>query len=225
MDFYFYCSYEHSQKGFSMTKLQGDTLVQISNIPATVNEFFRYDKFAVLWREFVDEKIMLLGLRGLSGINTEGRRFNINMAITAEKDEFVALRRFALVCLGNLPRFQNFICNLFLIGGPCGYTLKVDDFVSYVKKCSRYTKIRIINKQDKRIGSLLSHFLHSENSSKATDLLRLAVYTGSHYDVIEMMGGGWRWHFKYVFVMPFSEFTPLFMNNDTLWELCEESLD
>lgn len=223
MDIYFYCSYEHSQKGFCMTKLEGNKLIQAGNIPTAVNEFFRYDKFAVLWRDFADTDIMFFGLRGLSGINTEGRRFDINMAITAGKDEFVALRRVALDCLGNLSRFQKMICSLFFVGGPCSYTLKEDEFNEYIKRCSRYTKINIINKQDKRIVKILPHFLRTENSSKDTELLRFAVYTGSRNDVTEMMGGSWRWRFNYVFVMSYTEYMSLFMNNDMLWELYEEN--
>ena len=94
MDVYFYCSYEHSQKGFFMTQLVNRELRPVDAVPEIVESFFSYDRFQLLWHDlFVKEgqKLwkpqpngMLFGLRNLRGEMADGRRCTANILLIAD---------------------------------------------------------------------------------------------------------------------------------------------
>ncbi len=132
MQIYLFCSYEHSQKGFYMTRLENGVLVPAigrdTNAPGAVREFFSYERYFALYRQNCagDQPIMpnstgsFFGLRHLEGL-IDGRKATANLAILAEAGEFAALRQSALTILGDVEAFRRSLFAALHIGGPCGY--------------------------------------------------------------------------------------------------------
>ena len=145
MEVFFYCSYEHSQKGFFMTRLVNGQLQPVETVPENVEAFFSYDRFQVLWYDFCDEEVqtlwrpqprgMFFGLRNLRGEMADGRRCTANLLLIADADEMTDLRRLALTILGDYPTFERQFTSWLRVGGH-SYELNTQAFCTWMEECS-----------------------------------------------------------------------------------------
>ena len=144
MELYLYCSYEHSQRGFFLTRLQGSQLVPADWMegecpPDLVKEFFSYERFRILWRDFSEEAESLLfpapthgmfGIRGLEG-RISDRTGLVNLAIVASVGEREQLKALALRILGDFDGFVKRLFACLSIGGKWGYQLDAEAFLQW----------------------------------------------------------------------------------------------
>lgn len=184
MEIYLYCSYEQSQKGFCLTKIEGDSLVPCSNAPEIIGEFFYYDRYQVLWRDIPGElqpnkrqiaaSGSFFGLRGLKGRIQGGRWGNANIAFwVSDPEEIPTLRRIAMGILGNVDAFTVLLLQQLSIGGESGYLLDVPVVQRYLDTFTRSTRLKLLD-----VGSALSllPFLQrKEDAQTPEELVRLAV--------------------------------------------------
>ncbi len=147
MDVYFYCSYEHSQRGFFLTRLQDGQLVPADWMggdcpPDVVKDFFSYERFRILWRDFSEEAESLLfpapthgmfGIRGLEGQMSD-RAAIVNLALVAQAHEREYLKELALRILGDFDGFVKQLFSCLSIGGKWGYQLDAEAFLQWQKE-------------------------------------------------------------------------------------------
>lgn len=232
MEVYFYCSYEHSQTGFFMTRLEDHALVQAVDVPEFAEEFFSYDRFQILWHDPCgkeDRKLwkpqpsgMFFGLRNLRGTMADGRRCTANLLFSAQDDEVPGLRRIALSVLGDYPEFQRQLTGWLRVGG-ASYELNTDAFLSWMERCKNAGHLTRFTDSRSRASQLLLWMQRRDAPRLETDLLRLAVYTSHWKDVQQVMGQGLAWKLKHPCALSPEEFEQLFVENAPLWELSTES--
>lgn len=230
MEVYFYCSYEHSQKGFYMTRLDGNTLVPAAfdELPKIAEEFFSFDRFQLLWRDISQEDSSWLkpniagsffGIRGLKGNMSNGRNGTVNLAFWVNEEEIVLLRRTALTILGDFDTFRAMIFGWLSIGGPCSYQLDCASFSDWVRRCGQMNKLRQIAEENGTAIQLLPFLQHAGPPVVESELLHLAVCSSSWKDIYETMGHKWVWFLKPRNVLTTEEFSVAFTGRGPIWEL------
>jgi len=229
MKIFFYCSYEHSQKGFFMTQVEGNTLIPAKNIPCEVSEFFSYDRYQVLWRDLPSAKGWsrrsretegsFLGIRNISGRNIENRKFVVNFCIIASKEEENRLRKAALTILGDYVKFEMQMLSWLKVGGECSYELNFTAFSKWLEDCSSNNQLVPVKMERSAFKKLLPLLTRSKAPSSEKELLRLAVYTSSRDDIIKLMGDKRIWRSRLENLIGTSEFSTLFKDNSPLWEI------
>ncbi len=232
MEVYFYCSYEHSQKGFFMTRLDNDRLVPVETVPETVESFFSYDHFQVLWHDLCggsERKLwkphpygMFFGLRNLQGEMEDGRRCTANIVMVANFSEMAKLRRIALSILGDYPGFKRQLTGWLRIGGH-SYELNTGAFTRWMESCAGAASLHRLAAPKSKASNLLSWMQRVEEPRLETELLRLAVYTSSWKDLQIVMGQGMAWKVKHPCALTPEEFEDVFINAAPLWELSADS--
>lgn len=135
MRIYLYCSYAHSQKGFCLTRLEGEHLVpqplkQLGGpMEQAVDRFLSYDNFRILWQAFPADVRLgfvkgvcggIFGVRSLRG-TIEGRNGVANVVLLAEQEELPLLHSAAQRILDDLPGFAQALFARMSLGGGCGY--------------------------------------------------------------------------------------------------------
>lgn len=231
MEVYFYCSYEHSQKGFFMTRLVNGQLTPAQTVPDKVREFFSYDRFQVLWYdscESKDRKLwkpqpdgMFFGLRNLRGEMADGRRCTANMLLIAPGDEMTELRPVALAILGDYPKFQRQFTGWLSVGGD-SYELDTEAFGRWMKGCRQALRMDGVTQTKSKVTELLFRMARTEQPRLETDLLRLAVYTSGWKDLQQVMGRGVAWKIKHPCALTPDAFEKLFITEAPLWQPVEE---
>lgn len=228
MEVYFYCSYEHSQKGFFMTQLVNEQLQPVETVPENVEAFFSYDRFQVLWYDFCDKEVqtlwrpqpcgMFFGLRNLRGEMADGRRCTANMLLIADTEEMTELRRVALTILGDYPAFQRLFTGWLRVGGH-SYELNTQAFCTWMEDCTATTHLERYAPARSKASNLLFWMQRTDQPNLETDLLRLAVYTSSWRDLRQVMGSGVAWKLKHPCALSPDEFDVVFIGEAPLWEL------
>lgn len=177
MRIYLYCSYAHSQKGFCLTRLEGESLVpqplsQLSGpMEQAVDRFLSYDSFRILWQEFPGDVRFgfvkdvcggIFGVRSLRG-SIADRSGVANVVLLAEREELPSLQAVAQRILEDLSGFSQALFAKLTIGGKCGYQ-------------ETGPELRQL------FDSLMSHPAEPEQPKRLTlmkELLKFAVYVGS----------------------------------------------
>lgn len=228
MEVYFYCSYEHSQKGFFMTRLESGELLPAETVPENVEAFFSFDRFQALWYDVCSQQEQTLwkpqpygsffGLRNLRGEMADGRRCTANLLLMADADEVTDLRRIALSVLGDYPKFQQQFTGWLRVGGH-SYELNTQSFSRWMEACSHAGHLERFAGPNTRASHLLAWMQRVEEPKLATDLLRLAVYTSSWKDIQQIMGKGIAWKLKHPCALTPEEFEEVFIREAPLWEL------
>lgn len=228
MEVYFYCSYEHSQKGFFMTRLVDGQLHPVETVPANVEEFLSYDHFQALWYDLCDPKEqklwkpltsgMIFGLRNLRGEMADGRRCTANILWIADANEMPNLRRIALSVLGDYPAFERQFTGWLRVGGH-SYELNTEAFSRWMASCTGANHLNRFAAPKSKAADLLFWMQRVEEPRVETELLRLAVYTGSWKDVRNVMGQGMAWKLKHPCALTPEEFDNIFIREAPLWEL------
>lgn len=232
MEVYFYCSYEHSQKGFFMTRLADGQLMPVEDIPQKVEEFFSYDRFQILWYDLCEQETqklwkpqpngMFFGLRNLRGQMTDGRGCTANLLLFADSDEVAALRRIALSILGDYPAFERQFTGWLSVGG-CSYELNTQAFCAWMDACSEASQLERYADPKSKAANLLFWMQRVEEPHIELELLRLAVYTGSWKDVQSVMGQRVAWMVKHPCALSPEEFESIFVREAPLWELSADT--
>ena len=228
MEVFFYCSYEHSQKGFFMTRLVNGQLQPVETVPENVEAFFSYDRFQVLWYDFCDEEVqtlwrpqprgMFFGLRNLRGEMADGRRCTANLLLIADADEMTDLRRLALTILGDYPTFERQFTSWLRVGGH-SYELNTQAFCTWMEECSGASHLERYAGPGSKASKLLFWMQRTDQPNLETDLLRLAVYTSGWRDLRQVMGSGVAWKLKHPCALSPDEFDAVFIGEAPLWEL------
>ena len=235
MEVYFYCTYEHSQKGFCLTRLQGKELVSASffDLPKVAEEFFSIDRFEVLWQDIAvpgtgwrkpEAAGGFFGVRDLRGTMADGRNSTVNLAFYANKDEMEQLRLTALSVLGDYDAFRAKVLGWLRTGGPCGYQLDAA-FEQWLSACPKAGSLnRFISGQDP-VSKLLPSLMRTQPPLLEPDLLRLAVSADSWKTLRETMAYAKIWSYlpKPRGLMTPEAFTAAFTGRGPLWEFAAGS--
>lgn len=209
MEIYFYCSYEHSKRGFFLTRLEEDGLVPAEDggwhPPEVVWKFFSYDRYRFLWRDLcppVDKPWQrpqcagsFCGLRDLRGAMADGRSGTANLAFLAGSEEETLLRRTALAILADYSGFQAMIFRWLSVGEPCGYRLDVPAFRDWLRRCGSASRLRLVE-ADSPAARLLPGLQRTEPPRLERDTLRLAACTCTWKEIYESMGSRSIWRRK-----------------------------
>lgn len=234
MEVYFYCSYEHSQRGFFMTRLTQTALVPAigSGVtpPEVVREFFSYDRFGLLWRDLCGAEPVptlnppvtgsFFGLRGLTGAMSDGRNGVVNLAFHARTDEEMThLRRTVLAILGDYDRFVVELFAMLRTGGDCGYELDTAAFCKWLEGCRSARALRPVSSRASKALGLLPRVSRREPPKLQTQLLHLAVCSWRWDEIHPALGSSLLWRHKPRCVLTPEQFHQYFQGNGPLWEL------
>lgn len=229
MRIFFYCSYEHSQRGFYMTELKGEELVPAESLPPKAEEFFSFDRYKLLWCDTCSDGEIkkskptpdgaFFGMRNIYGTKGDGRYFIINTAFVAEEWEMPVLQRLALHVLSDPAEFERMLLSLFSIGGAYGYEVKAAELKAFVDSFGGSKHFSMISQKSQRLGRMLSYMQRKDAPSTSADLLRLAVYTSDKKDAPKDFGGGIAWVFGHPCNISVKEYNEIFIKNAPLWEL------
>lgn len=202
MDFYFYCTYEQSPRGFFPTKLEGDRLIPADGscgvtIPDMVEEFFDHDRFRILWREypareastlFPDPYYGLFGIRRIKSMIGD-RPGVVNIAITAEQEELYALEDIAVSVICGYKEFGGILNGCFDTGGECGYMINAQRFTDIIDRKPDLSRLK-----DSEGGKMLLGILKRDSGVLTVrDLLRFAVRTAPWSEIRTALGNGILW--------------------------------
>lgn len=228
MEVYFYCSYEHSQKGFTLTRLEGNALVPVAfhDLPKIAENFFSIDQFLVLWRDLCAEDAKWInpevsggffGLRGLRGNMSDGRESSVNLAFYADREELPLLRKTALTILGDFDAFRAMVFAWLSVGGPCSYQLDCSALHAWLSHCGEITKLQRLVAETDAAVQLLPWMQRQQPPVTERELLRLGVCTCDWKEIGKTMGHKWVWIAKPRNVLTTSEFDAAFKGRGKLW--------
>lgn len=230
MEIYLYCSYEQSQKGFTLTKIEGDRLVPCPQAPDIVGDFFYYDRYQVLWRELPSEhqpskrEIAVsggfFGIRGLKGRIQGDRWGSANIAFWARDPmDLVALRRISMGILGDVDGFTVLLLRQLSIGGEAGYQLDVASLLSRLESFTQSSLIRLQVNSDHPVMGVLPNLQRIEAARTSTELVRLAVCSSDWEGLTAKSKSGF-WHRRqYNPLLTPEEFQAVFTGHGPIWEL------
>lgn len=236
MKLYFLCSYELFRKGFYLTRMEGEQLVSADGEgkeapPDCIRNFFSYDRFKILWRDYCDDEkeslvlpspeYSMLGVRNLEG-TMSGRKAYVNLALLAEREEFDALRDIALEILGDFDSFSQRIFQCLKVGGECGYDLNSEEMRIWRKQC-REGSVKVCVPEEDPAGNLLRMLQDRERKQKTQrDLLHFAVCTTEWKAAIPSMGPKWVWLLQPRRVLDEEQFREMFTGRGSLVQRCFE---
>lgn len=222
MDIYFYCSYEHSKRGFFPTYLSENKLIAADEsngtmLPKAVWDFFSYDEFLLLWRDYpVKESLLfpepsygIFGLRSLEGYIAE-RKAVINMAVFANEEEAYMLERAVLAILYHYGEFTKSLFHWMSLGGDCGYQLDGEKLTGWLQEKINPDngKQSIGNRELDRVLKFIQ--TREEGMLIPSDLLRFAVYRTDWKSAAPHMGKSRIWKIRPKKAISQKEFQRLF---------------
>lgn len=230
MKVFFYCSYQQSQKGFTMTQLAGQTLVSCTAPPKIVDEFFSYDRFRILWKDIVspnertwyqpDPVGSFFGIRNLVGAVEDGRQGYVNLAFMTEAaSEIPALRRIALSILGDVAGFAETILSMIHIGGVCSYYLDGKHFLEWMAECTETSRLKLMIPKRDPAAEIIKQISRRNHLRIETDLLHFAVFSSCWKDVYREFGSNPLWRIKPAAAFTTTEFSTHFLERGPLWFL------
>lgn len=232
MEIYFYCSYEHSQRGFFLTRLEGEGLVPVEGEglappPKAVRDFFSYDRYTFLWRDLVDPGGKawqrpactggFCGMRELRGRMSDGRNGVVNMAFLAEPGERKALRRTILAVLGDYDGFRANLFRWLSVGGEWGYELDGGAFRAWLNRCAVADRLRLTDAAGGGAAELLPLLQKSGSPLLERDTLRLAACTCSWEEIRPTLGDHVSWRIKPKGVLTEQAFAEAFTGRGPVW--------
>lgn len=209
MKIYFYCSYEHSRRGFFLTRLEENGLVPAEEgqqVPEIIWEFFSYDRYSFLWRDLCPPVKQpwqrpqctgsFCGVRNLRGSMADGRNGTVNLAFLAEPEEEALLRRTALAILADYSGFRSMIFAWLSVGEPCGYRLDAPAFQDWLRRCGSAGQLRRLVAADAPAARLLSSLQCMQPPRLERDTLRLAACTCAWREIYEAAGSRPIWRLR-----------------------------
>ncbi len=224
MDIYFYCTYENSARGFFPSCLTENGLIPADgsmgvNLPADVWDFFSYDRFKVLWREYPLKSGALFpepcgGILGIRRIEASfgGRRGIVNIVFRAGSDECGDLENVAAFVLGRYTEFCRMLSACMTVGGSFGYGIDVSRFLNYMTAGSERIDFKLLSSSAG--GKMIAKILKRENGIlNEKDLLRFAVTAESWQDLSRYFGEGRVWRKQPKYVITLTEFEKKFINS------------
>lgn len=226
MDTYFYCSYEHSRLGFFPSCIRGDALVPADGtggtaLPDVVSEFFSYDRFRILWRDypvpgsqalFPEADSGMLGLRGLEG-RIGNRKAVVNFAMTADRAELEQLKKTALSVIGDYFGFSAKLFQWMSLGGACGYELDTEAFGRWQQEIMEGRDTALPVPEESMAGKMLRYLQKPGGRNRTErDLLHFAVCTDEWKFVAPYMGNRVIWALKPKEALTWEEFTEQFLS-------------
>lgn len=235
-----------------MTRLDGDRLVPADWMgencpPDIVKEFFSYERFWILWRDFSEETESLLfpapthgilGIRGLEGQMSD-RAAVVNLALVAKAEERELLKSMTLRILGDFDGFVKWLFSCLFIGGKWGYQLDVEAFLQWQTECSQMRNTggeaepdskgshrdRIgdwqwfVSEEDPA-GELLRGLQKPDGLVKTErDLLHFAVCTTDWQEAMASMGRKWVWKLRPKCVLDADTFEREFLGRGPLLKI------
>ncbi len=220
MRIYLYCTYEHSMKGFFMTRLDGQNLIparEEGDLPEMVDAFFFYDWYQVLWCDLPNGD-SFFGVRGLTGHMATGRGASANLVFLADPDEMTALRRIALTMLGDYPAFCSRFFLWMSVGGACSYQLDADAFYKWMEFCTACEKFRVLVPAGDRVRTLLPIMRRQKEPETEQDRMRIAVLSSPWEEARELLGDEEVWRDQPVSAITKAEFAELFVERAPVLE-------
>ena len=229
MQCYFYCTYQHSPTGFFLSRLDGETLAPVKGGgPLAVREFFSYDRFRFLWRDFGRSSGFALGrphrtggfcgVRKLEGTLRDGRGSTANLIFLAHKSELPLLRKVALTILGDMDAFRARFFSFLSVGGPCGYALDGKAFGQWVADCGKAGNPQPCRESAISESRLFARLIQEEPPRWERDFLRLACCTCKWSEVYHTMGNPLIWRVKPGRVLSEEEFSACF-GRGAVWRM------
>lgn len=231
MKIYFYCSYEHSKRGFFLTRLEESGLVPTEEsppVPDVIREFFSYDRYSFLWRDLCPPVKRswqrpqctgsFCGVRDLRGFMADGRSGTVNLAFLAEPEEETLLRRTALAILGDYGGFRSKIFSWLSVGEPCGYRLAAPAFQDWLRRCGSAGQLRRLAAAEAPAARLLPSLRRTQPPRLERDTLRLAACTCPWEEIYEAMGSRPVWRLRPRSAMAREEFDEVF-SSGPVWTL------
>ncbi|MBQ4528730.1 MAG: hypothetical protein II998_11745 [Clostridia bacterium] len=224
MEFYFYCSYENSLRGFFPTYYNGQSLVPADGsvqvkMPEPVYDFFSYDRFKILWREFPTDNNRVLfpepgysffGIRGINCI-LSGKNGVINFAVIANEDEAAKLTNFAASVMIFYNDFIHGLPSFLSVGGDCGYDISAESFNSYILSMCADKDWKSLPSNDPAVKFIKDVCRRSGGIFTAKDLIRFAVATDDWNNISPSFGNGFIWRKKPKSVISVSDFEKIFI--------------
>lgn len=206
MKLYIYGTYEHSQKGYMLMRVNKEGLEPVaasedSDALRLAREFFFYDGFRMVWRDVCTsgkrERLALVpewtiaAVRGMEG-NISGRRGNVNLAAVGEPEESSFFRRMVLGFLGDYDFHVRKVFSSLSIGE--GGVLATDGeklLKSLMEQSGDedYGKIKAY-----KGGQLWEALIRLERTALTErDLLRFAVCQSQWKEAARELTPGWLW--------------------------------
>lgn len=222
MDIYFYCTYEHSMTGFFPTYLTPNGLIPADGsggveMPQNVWDFFSFDRFKLIWREYSGggkaflptPEHGMIGIRRIEG-DFGGRSGVINIAVTAGEEELRQLENAVAVMIGAYADFLQMLLRCISVGGECGYQIDAEGFYEYMR-CADDIDFKTLESTDG--GKMIADALKRESGIfTERDLLRFAVTSEPWSEIRDSLGGGFVWKRKPKCVITPDEFERKFLD-------------
>lgn len=197
MEIYFYCTYQHSVKGFFTTKLSETGLEPVSLSASDkkqdlfLDRFFSYDSFKVLWCDVptddsttfkVKPEFSVFGLKKFTGTMSD-RKWYFNFAIIADKSEIPTLDKIAFGVLKDINGFVRETIECLSVGEKGRYEIDVQKFKKLLyEKASEQEKIPFVS------------FYPTYRTIR--DTLKFCVLTNSWELISDFFGKSFLWKIK-----------------------------
>lgn len=222
MEFYFYCSYEHSVRGFFPVCVQEDKILPCDgsagvSLPSQVWDFFSYDRFKLLWREYPSEnggklfpepEKSLFGIRVLHG-NMGTKKGIVNFAVMAEEDELARMEKLATAILFRYDEFVSMLFSFLSVGGEYGYCIDIKRFFAYIEEIEQNPLPDDVSDKKERINYVKT-IKNRTGILTERDLLRFGVRTDAWKSIAQAMGDKLLWSFCPKTVIDTKKFDSIF---------------
>lgn len=226
MDIYFYSSYEGSSSGFVLQKYNRVRLILpeegADSLPfREVCNFFAYDVFQILWKDFTEGERRglslttsgsILGIRGLKG-KISNREAVINLAFTAEKEEtaqvFGILQNFLWDFKGYTRAL--FACMKLGEAGECQIEQEAFDvWISH--SCSNVEQLAGKFQKAGFLPGFMNRMAEPHRVILTEkELIRFAVCVSDWKNAKQYLGSGWFWRFPPEGALDSDRFEELFL--------------
>lgn len=230
MDMYLYCSYEHSDKGFFLTRMEEKTVRPCSLSHSSskgkrlIHQFFNNDCFNILWLETMKSNrtfppygndVRITGgiflIRNLQG-SISDRRGIANFAVYAREDELSELNAAALNVLKNKDYFTEKLFSYLSVGGEYGYEADcgaIRDLLS----CHSF---RLAGDEPSDAAKLLLKAAEPHKIITGREVMRFGVLSGSWQSALEFFHPSLVWRSCPSRVIDEEKFRTLFGGRDIL---------
>lgn len=213
-----------------MTRMAEDAIIPCHTPPEIVEDFFCYDRFRILWRDFCDGTQKnwyhpqlagsFCGIRNLSGPIGDGRTGYVNLAfLTETAGDITALRRIALSILGDMQRFTEMMLSLIRIGGECSYEIDCEGFRAWMDRCTGASRMKLMIPPNDPVIPILKKMNRKTPPVLETDLFRFAVLSSDWKTVCGGLGSSLLWRVKPAAALTPEVFAEQFLHRSPLWTL------
>lgn len=219
MKVYFYCSYEHSKRGFFPVvaeladrddcRIFAADGIHGEEMPVEVNDFFSYDRFRILWRDYGGKEDgifrpspekTLFGIRDLTG-KVSDRSVIINLAFFSEmpdKEGVITVKDAVYAVMNAYSEFVKKIFEWFTIGGEHGYEIDCSGMYEWLLKKKKTVEKK---KDERKLADYTEGITWTERN-----LLHFAVIKTGWQEIASCMGNKLLWKVKPARVIEEEEF-------------------